>query len=275
MRYEIFSKDTCPILNLCNAGYASDPAVTRFGPGVRRVYILHYVVAGKGYFNGHPVKAGQGFLITPNMPEQYFPDEKSPWEFVWFVSDDEKMASVFALFGADKTTRIFNYRYLSAARELAESLKKQESSIVNAFELLEMFLRVFKHQQNETTLRHAKTNAETYIEAAVKYIHSHIHTPLSVTELTDFLGVSQPYLYKLFTDRFSKSPKQYILDEKITLAQKFLKETDMSVTHIANSVGFQDALSFSKFFKTQTGLSPQNYRNAIRHAMLLSGEETT
>ena len=89
MRYEVFSDTVCPILNLCSVGYAKDPAVTRFGAGVRNLYIVHYVLAGKGYFNGNAVNAGQGFLITPNMREHYFPDEKSPWEFLWFISNDE------------------------------------------------------------------------------------------------------------------------------------------------------------------------------------------
>ena len=261
MRYEIFSDGICPILNILCVGYSQDPSVTRFGAGVRNSYIIHYVISGKGYFNGSPVNAGQGFLITPNMQECYYPDNKSPWEYVWFVSNDERMTTIFDLFIADSNTNIFNYNYINAVKDLAELLKKQENPIVNSFELLEMFLHVFKHQQNKMEHHYRKANAELYIEAAVKYIQSNIHTALTVTDLTEFLGVSQPYLFKLFKTKFQMSPKEYILKQKLNQAQLLLEETSLTVTLIANSVGFQDVLSFSKFFKARTGLSPQNYRN--------------
>ena len=144
---------------------------------------------------------------------------------------------------------------------MAELLKKQANRIVNSFELLEMFLHLLKHQQIETEHHYEKTNAEIYIEAAVKYIQSNIHTAISVAELTKFLGVSQPYLFRLFKTKFHISPKEYILMQKLNRAKLLLKETPLTITHVANSVGFQDVLSFSKFFKSKTGLSPQNYRN--------------
>ena len=41
----------------------------KWGPGVRDVYIIHYVLTGKGYFNGKPVKKDQGFFIKANDPD--------------------------------------------------------------------------------------------------------------------------------------------------------------------------------------------------------------
>ena len=71
-------------------GYSAEPTETRFGPSVRNSYIIHYVLSGKGYFNGNPVKKGQGFLITHNMKEHYYPDSDDPWNFLWVISDDKK-----------------------------------------------------------------------------------------------------------------------------------------------------------------------------------------
>ena len=261
MRFEVISNSICPILNISSIGYSKDPAVTRFGAGVRNSYIIHYVISGKGYFNGNPVNAGQGFLITPKMHEHYYPDKKTPWEYLWVISNDERMADIFELFRADKSNYIFSYQYVSAVKDLAELLKKQANRIVNSFELLEMFLHLLKHQQIETEHHYEKTNAEIYIEAAVKYIQSNIHTAISVAQLTEFLGVSQPYLFKLFKTKFQMSAKEYILKQKLNQAKLLLKETPLTITHVANSVGFQDVLAFSRFFKSRTGLSPQKYRN--------------
>jgi len=261
MRYSIFSDSVCPILNIINIGYAKDPAVTRFGPGARNSYIIHYVISGKGYFNGRPVNAGQGFLITPNMQEHYYPDENLPWEFLWVISNDEKMADVFELFHADKNSNIFSYNYASAVQKLSMVIIEKNNHIVSPFEALEIFLQIFKYQPEEAGSISPKANAEIYIESSINFIQSNIHTTISVAQLTEFLGVSQPYLFKLFKAKFQISPKEYILRQKLNRAQLLLKETSFTVTHVANSVGFQDVLSFSKFFKSRTGISPQNFRN--------------
>ncbi len=260
MRYHIISDGDCYLLNIYSIGYSKNSDVTRFGPGRRNQYIIHYVISGKGYFNGNSVSAGQGFLITPGMEEYYYPDKNHPWEFLWVISNDNKIAALFEQFNADKNTNIFHYNYIYAVKELSTLLIRKNNSMYNSFEMLEIFLKIFKHHQKENSPYVNKTNPQVYTEAAEKYIQSNIHSPITVAELTKFLGVSQPYLYKIFKERFLKSPKQYIVEEKIARAQKLLKETDMSVTYIANSVGFQDVLSFSKCFSLKIGLSPQNYR---------------
>ncbi|MBQ9968855.1 MAG: helix-turn-helix transcriptional regulator [Oscillospiraceae bacterium] len=85
---------------------------------------------------------------------------------------------------------------------------------------------------------------------------------MTVAELTGFLGISQPYLFKLFKARFGLSPKQYLAEQKLHRAKTLLRQSDMTVTHIANSVGFSDVLAFSRFFTNKEGISPQKYRNS-------------
>ncbi len=261
MRYNFFSNSFCPILNITNIGYAHDASVTRFGPGARNSYIIHYVISGKGYFNGRKVLKGQGFLITPNMQEQYFPDSVDPWEFLWVISDDPKILKIFDIYNADQQSNIFNYDYVDKIKETAEYLLKNNQTKHDSFEMLEIFLSFFKYQQKNFLLNYNKSTADIYLEAAANYIELNIQNPVTVYELTRFLGISQPYLFKIFKKRYAISPKQYILNQKIERAKILLTETNLSVKNIANSIGFEDALSFSKAFKQKTGLSPQNHRN--------------
>ena len=260
MRYCIVSNANGPLLNITSIGYASDRSVTRFGPGVRNLYIVHYVISGKGTFNGTIVSAEQGFLITPGMQEHYYPDVKEPWEFIWFVFEDPIAKNLFPLFGADPETGVFTYPNIHELKKLALFLVANQNTLYNSFEMLEMFLRIFKQQQKTTAEFKSSSSANNYIESAEKYIALNIQNPITVGELTRFLGVSQPYLFQLFKSRFGKSPKQYILEQKLDRAKTLLNTTALSVTHIANSVGFPDVLSFSRCFKNKFGLSPQNYR---------------
>ena len=51
MRYEIFSDSSISPLKINSIGFSRDTEVTRFGPGQRNLYIIHYVTKGKGYYN--------------------------------------------------------------------------------------------------------------------------------------------------------------------------------------------------------------------------------
>jgi transcriptional regulator GlxA family with amidase domain len=63
-------------------------------------------------------------------------------------------------------------------------------------------------------------------------------------------------------EKLGVSPKQYIDEVRIDKAKRLLKETSLSITQIASSVGFPDVLSFSKFFSSKAKQSPTHYRNA-------------
>lgn len=58
-----------------------------FGPGMREIYILHYVLRGRGVFeeNGraYPVETGGTFLVRPRAVIRYAPDPADPWEYIW------------------------------------------------------------------------------------------------------------------------------------------------------------------------------------------------
>ena len=96
--------------------------LVNIGPMLRSSYIIHYVLSGRGYYNGNPVEQGQGFLILPGSVEEYHADRSDPWELLWVVSEDERMEKVFPAFGADPETGIFSYDFVAEARQTADSL---------------------------------------------------------------------------------------------------------------------------------------------------------
>lgn len=262
MRYCIFSQNDCPLLKIDVLGYAKDPLVTRFGPGRRNQYMIHYVISGSGYFNGSPVRAGQGFVIVPGMHEAYRPDESDPWEYLWVSSEDARMAQLLDYCGADPATHVFDYGFTDVVREVAGLLYSRENAACDAFEMLEIFLRIFKgHAAGGAAAVH-RCGADVYADAAVNYIRANLHDRLTVGALARTLNISQPYLYRVFRDKFGCSPKQYMDGCKLAQAKKLLRETDMTVTQIAASVGFCDVLRFSRFFSGKAGRSPQKFRAA-------------
>jgi len=65
-------------------------------------------------------------------------------------------------------------------------------------------------------------------------------------------------------DNFGISPKRYLTDLRIKQACMLLENSSLSVSAIANSVGFENSLYFSKAFKKAKGISPSQYAEKIK-----------
>ncbi|QYR22344.1 AraC family ligand binding domain-containing protein [Paenibacillus sp. sptzw28] len=90
-----------------NNGYKF-PNMHRWGPGVRDVYSLHYIVSGKGTLEtrntSFPLKAGESFVILPYTEIYYYPDPQDPWEYVWIEFKGDEVPHLLSIteFAPDK-----------------------------------------------------------------------------------------------------------------------------------------------------------------------------
>ena len=82
----------------------------------------------------------------------------------------------------------------------------------------------------------------------------------SFQEMIDQVFCSKSHAIRVFKEEYKITPYQYILRKKIGIAKIMLKNTNMSVSAIADYLGFCDNHYFSSFFKQQTGLTPKEYR---------------
>ena len=263
MNVNIYAVGQNPLLQIRYMGCSRRPHLVNIGPMLRNSYIIHYVTRGRGYYNGNPVETGQGFLITPGHIEEYHADPKDPWELLWVVSEDETMRDIFASFRADPRTGIFFYDYVSAVRHTGDTMLLRPDRVGNSAELLELFLGIYKHQEDSVTRQVGHPRERSYVEFALEYIHMNYQSPVTVGELTELLGISQPYLFRIFKAATGRSPKQYLSEYRLLQSKKLLTDTQLSVTEVAASVGYSDVLAFSKFFRARQGISPQHYRRQM------------
>ena len=262
IKYQLISSDYIKVPQIISIGYSADPLVTRYGPAKRNQFIIHYVISGKGYFNGSIVLAGEGFIITPGAYEEYYPDKDDPWEFIWVISEDPSMQTILNYHRSDSQTQIFKFYDLPQLKLIADKLIAIKRSMTPNLNIAEMFLHIFNNCIVKTPTQNI-SNERVYLEYSINYIKSNTNNPISVTSLCSNLGISQPYLYKIFIKNLGVSPKQYITNFKLTQAKQMLCETDLSISQIAISLGFCDVLTFSKFFKQKTGISPTAFRKKL------------
>ena len=92
------------------------------------------------------------------------------------------------------------------------------------------------------------------------YVAEHYAAPLSREEISAALRVSPNYLSRIFRRDTGMTPWQYLNQYRILQAQKLLLATGLSITEVAQRVGFNDPAYFVRVFHKETGKAPSKYR---------------
>lgn len=239
----------------CVSGYS-------FGPCVRNHFFLHYVYRGKGKFktegNTYHLHAGQAFLIYPGQLTYYEADTDDPWFYRWIEFNGDLSESLLNIAGLSHKSPVFTDR---ADLSAGNALKTLVSQGKTDFEIL---MAYFWHFIAAITAGNKMpclaSPADEYIRKAETYIHLNLHKKISVTELSEFVGINRSYLSRLFQRYKGLSTQQYIIRKKLDTAAQYLNHKNLSVKEVANSVGYHDPLEFSKAFKSRFNLSPTQWR---------------
>lgn len=246
---------------VCTDNNYKEPNRHRWGPGTREIYSLHYILSGKGYvvFRGetYDLSAGDAFMIFPEEEILYYPEESDPWAYRWV---DFKGADAKALVG-----RTFFSKKSPVARGIQgveplfhiyeegaykEFLKERYAAKV--YLLLTYFFKNTKEPEEK----------RSYFEEAAELIqNSYWKQELNVGQLAMSLSVERSYLYRLFMEHIGVSPQEYITEVRMERACELLQSGEFSVQAVACSVGYKDALYFSRVFRKRKGIAPSNYRS--------------
>ena len=83
-------------------------------------------------------------------------------------------------------------------------------------------------------------------------------------EITKAVGVEASHLSRLFRRYQGRSPYQYLLHRKMTLAAELLLDPNALVKEAASLVGFADAYHFSRCFKKVHQVAPREFQRSLK-----------
>jgi AraC family transcriptional activator of pobA len=89
-----------------------------------------------------------------------------------------------------------------------------------------------------------------------------IYSKKTVSEYADYLSVTPNHLLKCVKNTTGKTAHELLDEMRILESKVLLKQTDKSISEIADAIGKEDPSDFSRFFKLKTGQSPNQYRKA-------------
>lgn len=267
--YKVSEKELVS-LSVYNVGYQKCEQNYQWGPGIRDHYLIHYIISGKGTYiaNGkeYSLSAGDAFLVFPNSIVTYKSDSSAPWEYTWvgFAGSDAPTI----LQSTDFTKASPFIRQLENGEEIKRNILSIYDSRGNNFEsavamtgklytLLSSLLKI-------SSKKICTNNNVSYVQKAIEFISENYSYPITIEDVATYVGLSRSHLFRTFQTVLNVSPKEYLTDFRIKQACNLIENTDLTFTAIANSIGFDNSLYFSKTFHKRKGLSPMEYKKKLR-----------
>jgi AraC family transcriptional regulator, glycine betaine-responsive activator len=121
------------------------------------------------------------------------------------------------------------------------------------------------NDRQRTPLRtHQGLNQPKLIET-ITLMEANIEEPMSLDELSHYVGVSRRQLERLFQKYLHCVPTRYYMELRLNCARRLLLQTDKSVVDVSLACGFVSAPHFSKCYRDLFGIPPRDERRPKEH----------
>ncbi|MGR6873746.1 AraC family transcriptional regulator [Pseudomonas sp. HK3] len=91
------------------------------------------------------------------------------------------------------------------------------------------------------------------------FIQDNVHHDLSLTDISNMIGMSKYHFLRLFRSQFGMTPHQYIVNSKVNAARSKL-EQGAALNDVVFDFGFSDLSHFNRRFKPVYGMTPKQYQ---------------
>mgnify|MGYP003415006013 FL=1 len=240
------------------------------GNNVRKNYVIHYILKGKGVFSSAnheavQLKAGDIFILPKGVPCFYQADGKEPWTYFWIGLSGLKIATMLSgsiLSSKHYLRQVEGSNFCKSLNKLFEVVHNP-NVLTNDLLTESLIYQTFYYLDTEYPVKKKKqhiANSEQ-LKIASKYLHDNYDDhSCSIASLCNKLDVSCSYLYNLFKNGFNTSPQKFLIKIRMEEAKNRLKDSPNSIRQIAEAVGYIDEFTFSKAFKKYSGFSPKIFR---------------
>lgn len=250
-------------------------------------FSLIWITKGKGRirsdFNEYEFEQNSLFAFTPYQPFMFITKEMKGVA-LFFHSDfycihkhQKEIATNGVLFNNIYLPPFININEETAAslNMLLEQIKKEmQFPALAQYDLLVSYLKIFlikasriKAQQQPSVMESYNDTKEPFILQQLKdAIEKDFKTKHTASDYASDLNLSPNALAKITKNYFDKTLTQLISERIIIEAKRELYLSDKTVKEIAFELGYQDEYYFSRFFKTNTDVSPQLYRETVGFA---------
>lgn len=106
-----------------------------------------------------------------------------------------------------------------------------------------------------------KNSNNKTVQLILDYIHDHYDQSISLTTISDSLGINSSYISTLIKQEVGQGFVDYMNQLRINKAQNLLQDPNLTIKHISEICGYETVHSFIRNFKKVHLLTPSEYRN--------------
>ena len=154
-----------------------------------------------------------------------------------------------------------NFTFVQTLLSKINVLAKNNNGLAHKYilALLHCLINEFLLSMSKSTDKIDLPDIPRQILESLKYINANFASDITLSDVSERVGMSKNYFCDSFHKYIGKTYKQYITDLRLEYAAKLLSCNDMSITEIAYMVGFGTMSNFFSAFKKKYEISPKAY----------------
>jgi len=234
------------------------------GMGNHDIDFLSYEISDLTVFFMRPgqvhqltLKAGSIGYLMEFKNDFYYPHDKLSNQVLRKVSNKN-----LCHLDAERFVKLFSI-LIYIFKEYAD---KQEGYLEVIKENLGIFfIELLRHRQNlESPSNNDTQYSQERLEEFLALMETHVSNQKRVSQYADMLNLSSYQLNAITKATLGKNSSEIINDYIILEAKRYLLATSNQITQIADSLGYEDISYFIRFFKKNTGYSPEVFRHNFK-----------
>ena len=257
-------RGTAKLLNVASARYGGD---WHSVPHTHNHAELFYIVGGKGQFliedQLYPVNTNHLVIINPNVTHTEVSLNAQPLEYIVLgiegveLSITENSNGQFCILDHFESMDI-----TSCLRNILREMELKQpgyEDICQAFMEI-LIIRLMRSTGLSVPAEPQNSVGNHQCAAVRRYIDHHFKESLTLDQLAEEAHMNKFYLSHAFKQEYGISPINYMISRRLEESKYLLAETDLSMSQIAQLLGFSSLSYFSQAFRKTQGFSPMEYR---------------
>jgi AraC-like DNA-binding protein/mannose-6-phosphate isomerase-like protein (cupin superfamily) len=259
-------RGTAKLLNVASARYGGD---WHSVPHTHNHMELFFIVGGKGQFliddQLYPVDINTLVMINPNVTHTEVSLNAQPLEYIVLGIDGIELATSNTSNG--QFSILNHYESMEISSCLRNILREMEQKNPGYEDVCQAYMEILIIRLMRTTALAVPAEPQTVstnrqCAAVRRYIDLHFKEPLTLEQLAEEGHMNKFYLSHAFKKEYGLSPINYMISKRIDESKYLLAETDLSMSQIAQLLGFSSLSYFSQVFHRTQSISPKEYRQS-------------
>lgn len=227
-------------------------------------YLLAQTFWGKGalHYNQreYELVPGDVFLIDCRLLHEYYAASEEGWGYRFLHFDGTPMPAYYSQIASSQNVKFTFHEgsyFENLFREifLTNSGSELNKDIITNRIITDMITEILCQCP-----QYQETEPPPVIMDLCNYLQNSFQQKLTLDQISREMKLSKYYMSREFKKYTGTTIFGYILDCRIALAQKLLRQSSMSINEIAEHVGFEDHNNFYRVFQQREKLSPSAYR---------------